>query len=52
MNKKLYRKAYAFMCSSCGIFLNMNREYCEGCGMKGTIVEASKQDYKEAEVFA
>lgn len=50
MDQKLYRKTYAYICSSCGIFINMKREYCESCGMKDSIVEASKQDYKKAEV--
>ncbi|MBY9004478.1 MAG: hypothetical protein KGD73_10935 [Candidatus Lokiarchaeota archaeon] len=50
MDSKLYKKTYPFICSKCKTLINMNREYCESCGMKGTIVKASKEDYKNAKI--
>ena len=50
MDQKLFKKTYIYICSSCGIFSHTKREYCEGCGMQGSIGDASKQDYRNAKV--
>ncbi|MCJ7651145.1 MAG: hypothetical protein MUP85_21250 [Candidatus Lokiarchaeota archaeon] len=47
MDLKLYKKTYRYICSSCRKFTHTEREYCESCGAKGTIIEASKQDYEK-----
>ena len=36
MDKKLFKKTYKFICSSCGEFSHTDREYCEICGEKFT----------------
>ncbi|MBY9018099.1 MAG: hypothetical protein KGD66_04630 [Candidatus Lokiarchaeota archaeon] len=48
MDLKLYKKTYPYICSSCGEFAHTLREYCEICGKKDSIVNAKKQDYKNA----
>jgi uncharacterized OB-fold protein len=50
VDAKLYKKTYPYICSNCGKFTHSQREYCESCGNKGSIVKASKEDYKKAEV--
>ncbi|MHA1669292.1 MAG: hypothetical protein ACTSV5_01810 [Promethearchaeota archaeon] len=50
MDRKLYKKTYPFICTSCRKFTHTEREYCENCGKKGTIVRAKKEDYKRAEI--
>lgn len=46
MNKKLFKKTYKYICSSCGEFSHTERDYCEACGEKGSIHKAIKQDYE------
>jgi len=45
MDKKLFKKTYQYICSSCGEFLHTFLEYCEFCGEKGSVREATKEDY-------
>jgi uncharacterized OB-fold protein len=49
MDKKLFKKTYKYICSSCGKFLHTFREYCEFCGEKDTVREATKEDFKKHE---
>ena len=48
MNKvswKLFKRSFPFICDSCKTTHWEMREYCEGCGKKGTIRETLKVDY-------
>jgi rRNA maturation endonuclease Nob1 len=46
MNKKIFRRTYKFICSDCGEFSHTLFDYCEKCGSKDTLHNASRQDYK------
>jgi uncharacterized OB-fold protein len=46
MDKKLFKKTYKYICSSCGEFLHTFREYCEYCGEKDSVRDATKEDYE------
>ena len=50
MDQKLYKKTYPYICSSCGKFTHTEREYCESCGTKNTIIKAKKQDYVKGKI--
>jgi uncharacterized OB-fold protein len=47
MDKKLFKKTYKYICSSCGEFSHSPRDYCETCGKEGSIREATKGDYEK-----
>jgi rRNA maturation endonuclease Nob1 len=49
MDKKLFKKTYKYICSSCGKFSHTHTEYCESCGGKNTMREAFKEDFKKHE---
>jgi rRNA maturation endonuclease Nob1 len=50
VDQKLYKKTYPYICSNCGKFTHSKREFCESCGKKGAILNATKQDYKKAQI--
>ncbi len=42
-----FKKAYPFICNSCGDFSYNSAEYCGYCGTKGSLREAKIIDYKK-----
>ena len=49
MDKKSFIKTYKFVCTECGEFWDIFREYCEKCGSKDSVRKATKDDYKKRE---
>jgi len=43
---KTFRKSYPYICTNCGEFSNMEREYCEQCGKKDSLRDINKEDYE------
>ena len=43
---KLWKMSFPSVCSLCGCLHTMKREYCEGCGERGSLVETTKKTYK------
>lgn len=54
VNWNLWKMTFPFKCSKCGHLSNNARHvgsenpiYCEGCGSENTMIETTKEDYKE-----
>jgi len=47
VDKKLFKKAYKYICTNCGEFAHTLNEYCEICGTKDALREAKKEDYRK-----
>jgi rRNA maturation endonuclease Nob1 len=47
MDSKLFKKTYRYICDSCKEFTHTLSEYCEKCGEKDSLRNATKEDYKK-----
>ncbi len=44
---KTFRNSLPYICTNCGEFSNMEREYCEQCGKKVTLRKTTREDYEK-----
>jgi len=42
---KIFRDSFPHICKECGTLASMDREYCESCGVKGSLRHVTKEDY-------
>ncbi|MGB5912549.1 MAG: hypothetical protein WBH31_15260 [Promethearchaeia archaeon] len=45
ITKNTFLKTFPYICTKCGTFSHMEREYCENCGEKDSYRETLSQDY-------
>ena len=44
---KTFRKSLPYICTNCGEFSNMEREYCEQCGKQDSLRKTTREDYEK-----
>ncbi|MFX1269411.1 MAG: hypothetical protein ACFFAK_15735 [Promethearchaeota archaeon] len=44
---KTFRNSLPYICTNCGEFSNMQREYCEQCGKKDSLRKTTREDYEK-----
>ena len=42
---KLFKKTFPHVCKECATLSNSLREYCESCGVQGSLRPVTKEDY-------
>ena len=50
MNLEEYKKAFPYICNSCGELSHTFYEYCRKCGRKGSLRKAYNSDYEDYEI--